>query len=60
MVGIDIIQTLAQHYEKIVPIFIDNVEHLDSDNINSLISDVEQQVITLKVSDDIQLIIKEG
>lgn len=59
IVGIDIIQTLAKHYEKNVPIFIDNVDSLDTDNINKVISDIEQQIITLKVSDDTQLIIKE-
>lgn len=59
IVGIDIIQTLAQHYDNNVPLFIDNVDSLDTDNINKVVSDVEQQVITLKVSDDTKLIIKE-
>jgi len=58
IVGIDIIQTLAKHYGYNVPIFIDNVDSLDSDNINKLIANVEQQIITLKVSDDNELIIK--
>ncbi|WP_100065138.1 ATP-binding protein [Miniphocaeibacter massiliensis] len=50
--GIDIINTLADHYKINTPIFIDNAE-----SVNHL-EETDSQVIRLVVSDDKELVIK--
>ncbi len=50
--GLDIINTLTEHYQITAPIFIDRRE-----SVNELI-DTKSQIINLKVSDDSELIIK--
>lgn len=53
LVGVDIISTLAKHYELSVPLFIDNIDGLDNDSYKQLTDSVSgtMQLITLRVSD---------
>lgn len=50
--GLDIINTLGNHYKILAPVFIDNAEAVNK------LSDMDCQVIRLMVSKDSQLIIK--
>lgn len=50
--GLDIINTLMEHYDKRVPVFIDNAE-----SINEILP-IETQLITLTVSRDKELTMK--
>lgn len=54
LVGVDIIKTLAEHYNLSVPLFIDNIDGLDSDSYTQLTDSISgtMQLITLRVSDD--------
>ena len=51
--GLDIINTLMEHYDKRVPVFIDNAE-----SINEILP-IETQLITLTVSKDKELKVEE-
>ena len=51
--GLDIINTLMKHHDTYVPVFIDNAE-----GINDIL-DIDTQIITLSVSKDEKLTIKE-
>lgn len=53
LVGIDIISTLSEHYGLSVPLFIDNIDGLDSSSYTELLNSVSEkmQLITLRVSD---------
>jgi hypothetical protein len=54
LVGIDIISTLSAHYGLSVPLFIDNIDGLDSASYDTLIKSISgnMQLITLRVSDN--------
>ena len=54
LVGVDIIKTLAEHYNLSVPLFIDNIDGLDSDSYKMLTDSISgtMQLITLRVSDN--------
>lgn len=54
LVGVDIIKTLAEHYNLSVPLFIDNIDGLDSDSYKMLTDSISgtMQLITLRVSDE--------
>ncbi len=54
LVGVDIIKTLAEHYNLSVPLFIDNIDGLDSDSYTQLTDSISKtmQLITLRVSDN--------
>lgn len=54
LVGVDIIKTLAEHYNLSVPLFVDNIDGLDSDSYTQLTDSISStmQLITLRVSDD--------
>lgn len=54
LVGVDIISTLAEHYGLSVPLFIDNIDGLDSDSYKQLKDSISgtMQLITLRVSNN--------
>lgn len=56
-VGIDIIKTLCRVYDIYVPLFVDNIDNLDTDNYRKLITAMSDgmQLITLRVSDDTEI-----
>lgn len=51
-IGLDIINTLSNHYDVRVPIFVDNAEAVNE------MTEVKSQLITLTVSDDDKLTVK--
>lgn len=57
LVGIDIISTLSERYGLAVPLFVDNIDGLDSISYNALLESVsdKMQLITLRVSDNDKL-----
>ena len=59
LVGIDIISTLSERYGLAVPLFIDNIDGLDSISYDALLESVsdKMQLITLRVSDYDKLIV---
>ena len=61
IVGFDIINTLSQHYNFSAPLFVDNIDALDSENKDRIIKVAGEnaQVITLMVSDDEILTVEE-
>ena len=60
LVGIDIISTLSEHYGLSVPLFIDNIDGLDSSSYTGMLDTIAEkmQLITLRVSDDDELTVK--
>ena len=60
LVGIDIISTLSEHYGLSVPLFIDNIDGLDSSSYTGMLETISEkmQLITLRVSDDDNLTVK--
>lgn len=60
LVGIDIISTLSEHYGLSVPLFIDNIDGLDSSSYSGMLETISEkmQLITLRVSDDDKLTVK--
>lgn len=61
LVGIDIISTLSEHFGLSVPLFIDNIDGLDSTSYSGMLETIAEkmQLITLRVSDDDKLTVKE-
>lgn len=61
LVGIDIISTLSEHFGLSVPLFIDNIDGLDSSSYSGMLETIAEkmQLITLRVSDDDKLTVKE-
>ncbi len=53
LAGIDIIATLSDKYGLSVPLFVDNIDSLDTDSYKTLIGSISgrMQLITLRVSD---------
>ncbi len=53
LAGIDIIATLSDKYGLSVPLFVDNIDSLDTDSYKTLIDSIsgKMQLITLRVSD---------
>lgn len=60
LVGIDIISTLSEHFGLSVPLFIDNIDGLDSTSYSGMLETIAEkmQLITLRVSDDDKLTVK--
>lgn len=60
LVGIDIISTLSERYGLSVPLFIDNIDGLDSSSYTELLNSVsdKMQLITLRVSDNDKLTVQ--
>lgn len=60
LVGIDIISTLSEHYGLSVPLFIDNIDGLDSSSYSGMLETIadKMQLITLRVSDEDKLTVK--
>ncbi|MGN1303734.1 MAG: AAA family ATPase [Oscillospiraceae bacterium] len=61
LVGIDIISTLSEHYGLAVPLFIDNIDGLDSSSYSGMLETIadKMQLITLRVSDEDKLTVKD-
>ena len=53
--GLDVIGALSELYQISAPVFIDNAEAFDSDNV----PDIDSQMVLLTVSDDPELTVEE-
>lgn len=58
LVGLDIVNTLSRHFDATAPLFIDNAEGLDSENLKKIIY-AGTQIIALCVSDNPQLTVEK-